>query len=64
MNERTEQLRDIMSAHRLSAAEVGEILNRNPQTVRVWRSKYDARIIPADALNVLKFTLLERGAKL
>jgi D-alanyl-D-alanine carboxypeptidase len=61
MNARTKRLRELMAAHKLDAAAVGVILGRTAQTVRVWRSKYDARTIPADALKVLELTLAQRG---
>lgn len=58
--ERTKQLRELMKTHKLDCAEVGEILNRTAQTVRVWRCKYDARTIPSDALRVLQLELAAR----
>lgn len=61
MHERTERLRALMDAHKLTAAEVGEILGRTAQTVRVWRCNHEARTIPSDALRVLQFTLAARG---
>lgn len=61
MNERTAKLRALMAKHKLQAADVAEILDRTPQTVRVWRCDYEARTIPADALRVLEMTLAQRG---
>ena len=54
MNERTKRLREIMHARKWTSADVAAILERTPQTVRVWRSRYDQRTIPADALKVLE----------
>jgi hypothetical protein len=62
MDEKTKKLRDLMKAHKLDCAAVGEILQRAPQTVRVWRCTYAARTIPADALRVLELTLAARVA--
>lgn len=60
MNERTERLRALMKAHKLDAADVAQILQRTPQTVRVWCCAND-QTIPADALRVLELTLATRG---
>lgn len=54
MTTRTEQLRKLMAAHDLSTDKVGELLNRAPQTVRIWRCKDDKRQIPEHALELLK----------
>jgi transposase len=51
-----------MRDHDMSAREVGDMLGRTPHTIRVWRSKYDERIIPDHALQLLKFKLAERAA--
>jgi hypothetical protein len=59
MNEKTKRLRDLMTAHKMTAADVGEILHRKPHTVHVWMC--DARVIPADALRVLELELARRG---
>lgn len=61
MQDRTKRLRELMNAHKLKAADVGEMLGRSAQTVRVWRCKHDARTIPNDALKVLEMTLAQRG---
>lgn len=53
MNERTEQLRAIMTEHQLSTADVGKILKRAPMTVRVWRCKNGSRTIPDHSLKLL-----------
>lgn len=60
MDERTERLRALMAAHKLDTAEVGEILGRTAQTVRVWCCRND-QTIPPDALRVLELTLATRG---
>jgi hypothetical protein len=61
MNQRTKKLRDLMEAHKLRAADVGQMLGRKAQTVRVWACSYDAQIIPQDALELLEFKLAARG---
>lgn len=61
MNERTKKLRDLMTAHKLRAEDVGTILGRKAQTVRVWACSYDAQLIPRDALELLEFKLSSRG---
>lgn len=54
MTNRTEQLHQLMLTHGLSIDRVGELLNRSPQTVRIWRCKDDKRQIPEHALELLK----------
>lgn len=54
MTNRTEQLHQLMATHGLTAEKVGELLNRSPQTVRIWRCKDDKRQIPEHALELLK----------
>lgn len=63
MNTRTKTLLDLMAANNLSIAEVAKILNRSPQTVRVWRCKTDrTRIIPEHSLEVLKTKIASLSA--
>lgn len=60
--QRTERLRQLMAEHQLNAPQVATILNRQPNTVRVWRSaKVAGKIIPANVLELLEFKL--KGAK-
>ena len=54
MTTRTDQLKQLMDDHGLDAAKVGELLNRSPRTVRIWRCKDDSRQIPEHALELLK----------
>jgi phosphoribosylformylglycinamidine (FGAM) synthase-like enzyme len=60
---RTERLREIMAQHKLSAADVGEILDRQAQTVRSWSSKYVHRAIPQHALTALEVELKKRAKR-
>lgn len=59
MTSRTEQLHQLMAAHDLTPEKVGELLNRKPQTVRIWRCKSDSRTIPEHALELLKTKVLQ-----
>lgn len=54
MQDRTARLNALMKAHGLSPAAVGQILGRSAQTVRVWRCKWDGRVIPDMALALLE----------
>ncbi|BAO20649.1 hypothetical protein [Pseudomonas phage PPpW-3] len=54
MTTRTEQLHKLMAAHDLTTEQVGELLNRRPQTVRIWRCKSDGRQIPEHSLELLR----------
>jgi hypothetical protein len=62
LSDRTEQLKDLMAEHDLSAADVGELLSRSVQTVRCWRCQWDARTIPAHTLLALRVLIAERNA--
>lgn len=54
MTNRTEQLRELMAEHGLSAAQVGSLLDRSEQTVFIWRCASKGRTIPAHSLELLK----------
>lgn len=62
MHTRTKELDTIMRVNKLTPTQVGEMLNRTPQTVRVWRAVTEDRIIPEHALEVLRLRL-ELAAK-
>ena len=59
MTTRTEQLKKLMKDHYLSIEKVAEILDRKPQTVRVWRCS-DSREIPAHSLELLKSKIAQQ----
>ncbi|HKY46172.1 MAG TPA: hypothetical protein VJM50_23980 [Pyrinomonadaceae bacterium] len=65
MQSRTEELNALMREHRLTARAVGELVGREPHTVRCWRSNWKDRTIPEHTLEVLKMKLAARarGAK-
>lgn len=50
-----------MRDYDLTARQVGELLSRTPHTVRVWRSKYEHRVIPEHTLAFLRMKLEERA---
>jgi hypothetical protein len=50
---RREELIKLMDDHKLTAAQVAEMLGREATTVRFWRSN-GGRHIPKDALELLK----------
>ena len=52
----TQRLRDLMAKYDTSAAQVGKLLNRSAQTVRVWRSK-NPQDINDTLLELLEFKL-------
>lgn len=54
MTDRSLRLLEIMRTYGLRCVDVAQILDRQPQTIRVWRSKYTDRVIPADALKLLE----------
>lgn len=55
--QRTTVLLEIMRKHKLSAADVGGLLERSAQTVRAWRCKNAGRIIPVNELKLLQATI-------
>lgn len=57
----TQRLKDLMDKHRLSPAEVAELLNRSPQTVLEWRCS-NHRIISDNNLELLELKLAARSA--
>lgn len=61
MDEKTKRLHEIMKANKMKAHDVGALLGREPNTVRIWRSK-DPRSIPDDALKLLELAVAAKGA--
>lgn len=52
---RTEQLKQLMKSHGLTPARVAELLERKPQTVRIWLcATEDSREIPKHSLELLR----------
>lgn len=62
MTTRTEQLKELMKTHDLTPEQVGSMLNRSAQTVRIWRCKNDSRQIPEHSLELLKAKLAQAVA--
>ncbi|HEV2680936.1 MAG TPA: helix-turn-helix domain-containing protein [Rhodanobacter sp.] len=54
---RTERLKTLMAAHKLTPAQVGDMLARSPQTVRCWRCQWESRVIPEHTLAVLEMKI-------
>jgi hypothetical protein len=61
MHERTEQLRQLMQSNNLSCAEVGKLLGKSPQTVRIWRCHSDNKVISQELLQLLRYKVQERA---
>lgn len=55
MDERTQRLREIMRTNKLTNKDVGDLLGRSAQTVRIWSCVNGGRVIPANALELLEF---------
>lgn len=60
MTTRTEELRELMKAHKLTPIMVGEMLERQPQTVRIWLCKSEDRNIPKHSLDLLRMKLAQQ----
>ena len=54
MANRTDQLIQLMTDHGLTIEQVAKLLNRSPQTVRIWRCQTDKRAIPDHSLELLR----------
>lgn len=54
MTTRTDDLLTLMDEHKLTVKAVGLLLDRKPQTVRIWRCKNNKRQIPKHALELLQ----------
>lgn len=54
MANRTDQLIQLMADNSLTIEKVAELLNRSPQTVRIWRCRTDKRAIPEHSLELLR----------
>ena len=61
-DKRTKRLLHLMKKHRLSAGDVGEMLGRTAQTVRVWRCAWGERAIPEHTLLALETKIAQRAA--
>lgn len=62
MHANTKKLRTLMKQHKLQAAAVAKMLDRQPNTVRVWRVKETTRVIPNDTLKLLAMSLAAGGS--
>jgi hypothetical protein len=66
MDDRNEELRDIMRANKLKVRDVAKMLGRAQVTVRIWlcQGPKSSREIPAETLELLKLKLAaQRTAK-
>lgn len=54
MTTRTDDLLTLMDEHDLTINAVSLLLDRKPQTVRIWRCKNHKRQIPKHALELLQ----------
>lgn len=57
MTNRINQLKQLMDEHGLTIEAVAVLLNRSPQTVRIWRCRNVGRQIPEHALELLRARL-------
>lgn len=60
MTTRTEELRELMQSHKITPAMIGELLDRKPQTVRIWLCRSQGRNIPKHALDLLRLKLAQQ----
>lgn len=57
MHERTKRLRSLMEAHRLKVRDVARIIGVSETTVRIWRCRHGARVVPQNTLRLLELEL-------
>lgn len=57
MDDRTHKLRALMAQHGVKIKDVAKITGRAETTVRIWRCKHDARVIPENTLRMLELAL-------
>lgn len=58
MHQRTEKLRQIMASSGLTAQQVADLIDRKPNTVRVWRcDTSSSKVIPSHLLELLELKL-------
>lgn len=62
MHQNTTQLLEIIASNNLTTKDIAELLGRTNQTVRIWRSKNEGRVIPDHQLELLKLKLAQRKA--
>lgn len=60
MNERTKELRKIMSDNALKSKHVAVMLGRSLKTVQMWRCRKSIRVIPAPMLSLLRHEVAQR----
>lgn len=57
MHPRTKELHELMADRSLTCKQVAELLGRSEKTVLIWRTKSDDKVIPDNALQLLKYKL-------
>ncbi|QOE32782.1 hypothetical protein CPT_Mano_050 [Achromobacter phage Mano] len=62
MNKRTKRLHQLMAKHQLNAEAVGQLLDRAPTTISMWRVG-TPRTIPAHMLALLEMKLANDAAR-
>lgn len=58
----TQRLKELMTLHNLTVADVAELLGRSPQTVKEWRCCNDQNI-SKNNLELLELKLAKRSAE-
>lgn len=62
MHKNTEKLRAVMAANKLKARDVAAVVNREPNTVAIWRCASDNRVIPGELLKLVELTYSKPAA--
>lgn len=61
-NPRTAALKSLMRKNKLTARQVGDMIGREPHTVRCWRCESAGRVIPVHTLELLQLKLQAAAA--
>lgn len=60
MNAKTKRLKAIMKDHDLSVEQVATMTERSATTVKIWKCKHPARVIPDHLLQLLELKVARK----
>lgn len=60
MNTKTKRLKALMKAHDLTVEQVAAMTDRSATTVKIWKCKHPARVIPDHLLQLLELKVSKK----
>lgn len=60
MNTKTKRLKALMKAHDLTVEQVATMTDRSATTVKIWKCKHPARVIPDHILQLLELKVSKK----